>query len=664
MVAAPFDPALGAGYRLVRPIGAGACGQVWLATDTRTGEDVAAKLLRPEHAADHEIVARFVAERSVLTSLRHPDIVAVRDLVVEGDRVAIVMDYVPGGTLRDLLDRRTNLAPAVAVGLTALVLDALAAAHRAGVLHRDVKPDNVLLSETWERLGEGDARLTDFGIARLVEASGPRRTTGLLGTPEYMPPELIATGDCGLAGDVYAAGILLYELLAGRTPFAGTGNPFAIAQRHLTSAIPLLPVPDPLWEQLAALLDKDPDVRPSAAAAAATLHRLAGTLDGLAPLEPSATPERFDAAAHPATILRGTPLPSVPSDAALSGGDEGREAGPDLGASPHATVYRPMPRRPPARRETGPGRSTGPDAGRPPWKNPRILAFAAGGIVLLAGAVVLYLTTQPGRGASPRTAQTAITATQQDRPTPTGLTIARSATWEPSTRRATVTITYTAQKAPLTGPFLEVVPAVDTADACPSVTWDGGAPERNLPSATGITAACGWAVTPDTVPAEGSQTVTATLELALPKQDPQQALQQWLAGAGQATTTALGDTTVTSTAYPVQRLQDIQVTTPPSIVTQTALPISLVPVWPSGADTLDPLLQTTAVGSPSTMLQAVAGDTDAVRFSDGCSGALAVSADGLSVTTLTQTPSCTVDARVGNFTNLASQPFAIVNHGG
>ena len=170
-----FDSALGAAYQLVEVVGRGAIGEVWRALDRRTGETVAAKLLRAEHVADRDLVTRFVQERSVLTDLRHPNLVSVRDLVVEGDRLAIVMDYVGGGTLRDVVREQGPLRPELAVALVAEVLDGLAAAHDRRLVHRDIKPDNVLLSPEWERLGSGSVRLTDLASpGSWVTAPGAR----------------------------------------------------------------------------------------------------------------------------------------------------------------------------------------------------------------------------------------------------------------------------------------------------------------------------------------------------------------------------------------------------------------------------------------------------------------------------------------------------------
>lgn len=222
--------ALGASYRFVEPLGSGAVGEVWRVGAPSGGPDLAAKVLRPEHAHDPALVERFVKERSVLLGLVHPNIVKVRDLVVEGDKLAILMDLVPGGSLRDLLQEQRTLPAADALLLCAEVLDALAYAHTRNTAHRDIKPDNVLLAEPWTPGLANAVRVSDFGIAAVMHERA-RHTTGLVGTPAYMPPELLSSGEVGPAADLYATGIMLYELLAGRTPFAGTGTDFTVAYR-------------------------------------------------------------------------------------------------------------------------------------------------------------------------------------------------------------------------------------------------------------------------------------------------------------------------------------------------------------------------------------------------------------------------------------------------
>lgn len=659
-----FSEALGASYRLGDRIGGGAAGEVWRATDTRTGETVAAKLLRPEHAADHAVVERFIRERSLLTGLRHPNIVAVRDLVVEGDRLAIVMDYLEGGSLRDVLADQRTLAPTVAVHFAASVLDGLAAAHQRQILHRDVKPDNVLLEGDWRTSRQDGVKVTDFGIAEMISEQPRTGSGGLLGTPEYMAPELISTGEAGPPADVYGAGILFYELLAGRTPFAGPGTDYTIAQRHVTAKLPALKLPAELWRLVRSLLDKDPRSRPTAAEAAATLRRLSGSVYVVPPLALVPLPQTFERADRPATAVRGVaePTPDEMVPAPVRRHHSG--PAPDLGTPGQATMHRPLPQRPvtPAEPERQP--DDGPQ--RPWWKTPRVIIMAAGALVILIGAgVAAILLTRPQVAAPPPAstapAPPAMQASQQDQPTPTGLGISRRAEYDPGTATIRLTITYSAQNAALRGPFLEVLPGVDQKAACPTVSWTGAKQEQNLPSVTGISQRCGWSVDGVTVPAQGSKEVSVAVRQ--PIADSSQ-LQTWLQTAAETTAAAVEDDEVTGTAYPVQRLRDIQLSTPSSTVSQQILPVTLVPVWPSGTDKVNPLYKSPSVGAPSEMLVAIAGGEKGIRFSDGCSGAVSVSSDGLTVTALSQTPECTINAKVGNFSDLQSPPFAIVTRGG
>jgi len=659
-----FEDALGAGYRLLERRGRGAAGEVWRAVDRRTDEVVAAKLLRSEHVADRDLVGRFIRERSILTGLRHPNIVAVRDLVVEGDRLAIVMDFVEGGSLREVLHEGGTLPPALAVGVAAAVLDGLAGAHDQGVLHRDIKPDNVLLSETWRELRPGGLKLTDFGIARIV-ADGAGTTTGLLGTPEYMSPELLTTGECDLSTDVYAVGILLYELLAGRTPFAGPGTDYTVAHRHVSSEPPRLPVPEALWSVLESLLAKDPAARPSAARAAASLRGLAGRLADLPALAPQGAPGEFASARGPVTMVKGmSPVePAVIEELGPDGSDASGEQ-IDLGPSGPETTLRPMQRVPAAERSAATDRTPAVTAGpRPWWRDPRVLAVVAGAALLVVGAV-LFATHSGGTDKAPaqQTQAAAAKVTQQDTPLPTGLTVSREAAYDPQSKTVELTITYAAQNAPLTGPFLEVIPG--RGGACPPETeWDGVQQESNIPSSTGVTTACAWSVDPGEVPAQGNVSVTARMPLSFDGADTSTALQSWLDDAADRTNQAVQDSQLNSTAYPVQRLQSIDIVAPARTVTSKTLHLGVFPVWPSGEDTLNPIYRSPSVGDPSSLLTAIAGGEKGIRFSDGC-GSLGVSPDGLAVVALTVTPECHVAAQVGNFNNLSSNTFAIVTRGG
>ncbi|MGW0813680.1 serine/threonine-protein kinase [Streptomyces viridiviolaceus] len=263
---------VGSKYLLEEPLGRGATGTVWRARQRETagaeaavpgqpGETVAIKVLKEELANDADVVMRFLRERSVLLRLTHPNIVRVRDLVVEGDLLALVMDLVDGPDLHRYLRENGPFSPVAAALLTAQIADALAASHADGVVHRDLKPANVLLKQDG---GEMHPMLTDFGIARLADSPGLTRTHEFVGTPAYVAPESAEGRPQTSAVDIYGAGILLYELVTGRPPFSG-GSALEVLHQHL-SAEPRRPstVPDPLWTVIERCLRKNPDERPSA----------------------------------------------------------------------------------------------------------------------------------------------------------------------------------------------------------------------------------------------------------------------------------------------------------------------------------------------------------------------------------------------------------------
>ena len=646
--------ALGASYRLVKHIGSGAAGEVWLTESTRDDATYAAKILKSEHANDADLVERFVRERSVLIGLRHPNIVAVRDLVVEGATLAIVMDYIADGTLRDLLTAQQTLPAAEALNLAAQIFDGLSEAHRLQVTHRDIKPDNVLLSKPWEPGHTGSVRVTDFGIASVVSAR-QRQTSGMLGTPQYMAPEIISHGHSTSAADIYSTGVLLYELLSGRTPFDGPGTDFTIAYRHVTALPPELDIPRELWRAVNDLLAKDPRDRPSAAEAAATMRRLAPKYQDLPALKPAPFAEDFVEAERPRTMLRSDLL----HETNLTGAVESSVAqdAPELGPAPQHTVLRPMPvtRTPepdaPTTEETPADRQDS-------WFTKKNILLGLSGLVLLVALVVGGIWLFTGNADDVQAASdTALQTSQQDQPLPTGLSVSRQASYDPEAEHITVDITYSAQRAPLSGHFLEVLPATDPeAEACPAVSWEGISAKHHQSANTGLRADCGWQLDGVDIPANDQLTVTATLPGSITDQ---QELNAWLDAAAEATNTALHNPDASSTAYPVQRLMDIRVETPSRTVSQTPLPITLLPVWPSGPDELNPLYQSPSSGSPSQMLQNIAGDESGVRFSDNCSGAVAISSDGLTVTALSVTPQCSIHASVGNFTSLQSSPLSI-----
>ncbi|MEU9990198.1 serine/threonine-protein kinase [Streptomyces sp. NPDC048045] len=263
---------VGSKYLLEEPLGRGATGTVWRARQRETagaeaavagqpGETVAIKVLKEELAGDPDIVMRFLRERSVLLRLTHPNVVRVRDLVVEGELLALVMDLVDGPDLHRYLRENGPFTPVAAALLTAQIADALAASHADGVVHRDLKPANVLLRQDDGRM---HPMLTDFGIARLADSPGLTRTHEFVGTPAYVAPESAEGRPQTSAVDIYGAGILLYELVTGRPPFSGS-TALEVLHQHL-SAEPRRPstVPDPLWTVIERCLRKSPEQRPSA----------------------------------------------------------------------------------------------------------------------------------------------------------------------------------------------------------------------------------------------------------------------------------------------------------------------------------------------------------------------------------------------------------------
>jgi serine/threonine-protein kinase len=334
----------GNSYLLIEIVGGGATGQVWRAVDRVTGEAVAVKLLRRELMTEPKAVTRFVQERSILLMLRHPHIVGVRDLLTIGESLGLVMDLVPGGSLRAYLRDRTTLPAEVAAGLLAQVAEALAEAHRLGVVHRDLKPDNVLV-EPGADAPIPHVRLTDFGIARLLDSPGVTTPQALVGTPNYLAPEVIEGAEPSPAVDVYAFGVLLYELLLGRPPYGGA-PPVVVLRRHVEYAPQRFPgVPDEAWRVVVACMDHDPLRRPTADDLVTTMRSLARLAAG----EPAAAPAPETALWTAAPAAEAAPGAAPIPDARATGGSAaGRPAtgGRRPGGPRPGRAVRPGSRRP------------------------------------------------------------------------------------------------------------------------------------------------------------------------------------------------------------------------------------------------------------------------------------------------------------------------------
>jgi serine/threonine protein kinase len=265
------DVLLGDRYRLVRMIGSGGMGAVWEAEDETLGRPVAVKVLSESLAAGESAVRRFEREAQAAARLSGPYIAAVYDFGRSEGRPYIVMELVRGETLADRLAREGPLPPQEASRIATQVAEALEGAHRAGIVHRDVKPGNVMLTPA------GDVKVMDFGIAAAAWAERVTTSGLVLGTPSYLAPEQAKSEKTTPASDVYALGAMLYEMVAGRPPFVAE-SPVAVALAHVREdPRPLEQVADGVPPNLAsasmAALAKDPAERPPSAAAFASMLR-------------------------------------------------------------------------------------------------------------------------------------------------------------------------------------------------------------------------------------------------------------------------------------------------------------------------------------------------------------------------------------------------------
>jgi eukaryotic-like serine/threonine-protein kinase len=259
-VSAPIGQLLDGRYLIESQIARGGMATVYHARDIRLDRIVALKIARPELARDQDFVDRFISEARSVARLSSPNVVAVFDQGSTGDLHYIAMEYVPGPTLRDLLAARGRLNPREALDIIERVLAGLAAAHDAGIIHRDVKPENVLL-------GNGKSvKVADFGLARAAAGVSNTKTGLLIGTAAYLAPEQVASNTSDERSDVYAAGVMLFEMLTGVQPHTGE-SPLDVAYKHVNSVVP---APSTLVPELPASLDalvalgtsRDPELRP------------------------------------------------------------------------------------------------------------------------------------------------------------------------------------------------------------------------------------------------------------------------------------------------------------------------------------------------------------------------------------------------------------------
>jgi eukaryotic-like serine/threonine-protein kinase len=250
-------------YRVGRRVARGGMATVYEAVDTRLDRVVAVKVMHAWLADDTDFVQRFSREARAAAHIGHPNAVAVFDQGDDDGVLFLAMEYVPGRTLRDVMREEGQIPPARALALLEPVLSALAAAHQAGIVHRDVKPENVLITD------DGRVKVADFGLARAVTAATSSTATGglLLGTVSYLAPELVVDGFADARSDVYASGVLLYEMLTGRKPHEGE-TPIQVAYKHVHEDVPkpsasALGIPPYLDALVARATSRDRELRPA-----------------------------------------------------------------------------------------------------------------------------------------------------------------------------------------------------------------------------------------------------------------------------------------------------------------------------------------------------------------------------------------------------------------
>ncbi len=248
-------------YHVRSRIAHGGMATVYLATDTRLDREVALKVMHADLARDAEFVGRFIGEAKSVAQLSHQNIVAVFDQGADGEYLFLAMEYVPGRTLRALMRERGWFTWQEALGIMDPILAGLAAAHQAGIVHRDVKPENVLITP------DGRVKVVDFGLARASAAVGNTRAGQIIGSVAYIAPEQVTGAVTDARTDVYSAGVLLFEMLTGRQPYTGE-TPLAVAYAHVNSDVPavgsvvggVIPAVDQL---VGAATSRDPQWRPA-----------------------------------------------------------------------------------------------------------------------------------------------------------------------------------------------------------------------------------------------------------------------------------------------------------------------------------------------------------------------------------------------------------------
>ncbi|XVQ86085.1 protein kinase domain-containing protein [Microbispora siamensis] len=432
------ETVLGGRYRLTSPIAAGGMGEVWRADDELLGREVAIKLLGRHVAGDATFRDRFRSEARITAALTDPGIAQVFDYGETDGLAYLVMELVRGEPLSAILARNGVLGPDVTLDIVQQTARGLHAAHRAGVIHRDVKPGNLLVTEA------GQVKITDFGIARALEAAPLTATGTILGTAQYVSPEQASGTTLTPASDVYSLGVVAYECLAGRPPFTAE-TPVALALRHLNDTPPPLPgnVPAPVAALVMAMLAKDPATRPETGPVLLDRVRvlretLAGTAASTAVLGSLTDPRGFPAAGGAGqTTPPAAPGLTTPLGEPAGAGTQRPGATAPLGPVPAS------PRRAPAgvpdartRRPGGPEGSVG---GRRRRRTTLLLATA--GCAAAVGIGVLAFTAAHTGEPPPDPGETAAPVSPSSSPSPSPSSARTNRSEVPRTHRPTAPAT-------------------------------------------------------------------------------------------------------------------------------------------------------------------------------------------------------------------------------
>ncbi|WP_099025014.1 protein kinase domain-containing protein [Mycolicibacterium palauense] len=344
-------------YLVETRIATGGMSTVYRGTDIRLDRPVALKVMDARYAGDQQFLTRFQMEARAVARLKDPGLVAVYDQGLDGQHPFLVMELIDGGTLRELLRERGPMPPHAVTATLRPVLSGLAVAHRAGLVHRDVKPENVLISD------DGEVKLADFGLVRAVAQAGITSTSVILGTAAYLSPEQVSSGAAGPRSDVYSVGVMAYEMLTGATPFDGD-NALSVAYQRMdhdvcAPSLVIAGVPPQFDELVLRATARDP------AARYADALDMAAELDAIAEelrLPAFRVPAPRNSAQHASAVLHhtrfGTDIPTeIPTEISPGAATEHRP----VAAPPVRHPTRVLARTP----EDGPGRADGVSAASP-----------------------------------------------------------------------------------------------------------------------------------------------------------------------------------------------------------------------------------------------------------------------------------------------------------